>query len=326
MEVRLRIEVSGIVQGVGFRPFVYRLARDHRLAGVIQNNSAGVTIDVQGTSEAVNQFVTRLPIEAPPLARITGITTLETPPKNETEFRIVSSEGGRADTLISPDVAICADCLKELRNPSDRRYRYPFINCTNCGPRFTIVRGVPYDRARTSMSAFAMCAKCQAEYDDPHNRRFHAQPNACWECGPQVELWDESGKHISEGDPIAKAVEALHEGQVVAVKGLGGFHLAADATNRSAVMLLRERKRRVEKPFAIMVPTVENARRFCEVDELREQRAAIIAAADSLASAKRGMRNPAMKLRRILASSVYSFLTLRCIICCLIKENSQLWS
>ncbi len=266
MEIRRRIEVSGIVQGVGFRPFVFRLAESRQLTGTIRNTSTGVTIEVQGLAEAVEEFVTCLPVEAPPLARITGITALEAPTKHETEFRIACSEAGEARTLISPDVATCADCLEELRNPADRRYRYPFGNCTNCGPRFTIVRGVPYDRVRTSMSAFAMCAECQAEYDDPHNRRFHAQPNACWQCGPQVELWDESGKHISEGDPIAKAIEALHDGKVVAVKGLGGFHLAADATNRSSVMLLRERKRRVEKPFAIMVPNVENARRFCEVD------------------------------------------------------------
>lgn len=267
MQVRRQIEVSGIVQGVGFRPFVFRLAKNRGLTGTIRNTSAGVTIEVQGAPQAVDQFVTCLPVEAPPLARITSITALEVPTKDETEFRIVSSEAGAARTLISPDIAICSDCLRELFDPADRRYRYPFINCTNCGPRFTIVRDIPYDRASTSMAVFPMCARCRAEYDDPLNRRFHAQPNACPDCGPHVELWDNSGSNIADGDPVGKAVEALRGGQVVAVKGLGGFHLAADALNPAAVKLLRERKRRVEKPFAIMVPDVATACRLCEVND-----------------------------------------------------------
>jgi hydrogenase maturation protein HypF len=267
-QVRRQIEVSGIVQGVGFRPFVFRLAENRQLTGTIRNTSAGVTIEVQGPAQAVDEFVACLPAEAPPLARITSVTTREihTTP-DDTTFRILSSQAGEARTLISPDVAICADCLKELFDPTDRRYRYPFINCTNCGPRFTIVRDIPYDRASTSMSVFAMCARCQAEYDDPRNRRFHAQPNACWDCGPHVELWDKFGSNISDGDPVAKAVEALREGKVVAVKGLGGFHLAVDALNPAAVKLLRERKRRIEKPFAVMVSDVETARQLCEVTD-----------------------------------------------------------
>jgi len=267
MQVRRQIEVSGIVQGVGFRPFVFRLAKNQRLTGTIRNASGGVTIEVQGTPEAVDEFVACLPVEAPPLARITSITALEAPTKHETEFRIVSSEPGEARTLISPDIAICSDCLHELFDPADRRYRYPFINCTNCGPRFTIVRNIPYDRAQTSMAAFPMCVRCQAEYDDPRNRRFHAQSNACWECGPQVEFWDKSGGNTSDGDPIARAVDALRAGLVVAVKGLGGFHLAVDALNPAAVKLLRERKRRVDKPFAVMVSDVETARQLCEVTD-----------------------------------------------------------
>jgi len=268
MEIRRHIEVSGIVQGVGFRPYVYRLAIGNKLAGHIRNTSAGVAIEVQGHEETVNDFVQRLCREAPPLAHITEVDVKDVPCSPESDFRILKSRGGEEmRTLISADVAICPDCLREMRDVSDRRYRYPFINCTNCGPRFTIVRDIPYDRARTSMSVFPMCPRCQAEYDDPLNRRFHAQPNACWDCGPQLELWDKAGQRIPRGDAIAEAAASLHAGLVIAVKGLGGFHLAVDATNRAAVMLLRERKRRIEKPFAIMAATIEAAGEICEIDE-----------------------------------------------------------
>ena len=267
MDVRRQIEVSGIVQGVGFRPYVYRLATDRRLRGNIRNTPAGVTIEIQGPPETVQNFVEHLPAEAPPLARITSFVVREVACNADADFRIVHSRTGEAvRTLISPDVAICPDCLRELFDPADRRYYYPFINCTNCGPRFTIVRDIPYDRPSTSMAVFPMCPACQTEYEDPLNRRFHAQPNACWECGPRVELWDRSGRKISCRDPIAEAASGLHAGLVVAVKGLGGFHLAVDATNRAAVALLRERKRRVEKPFAIMVPDLAAAQDICEVD------------------------------------------------------------
>jgi hydrogenase maturation protein HypF len=216
----------------------------------------------------VEDFVARLPREAPPLARITDVAVAELPCNGDRDFRIVASRRGEAvQTLISPDVAICDDCLRELLDPHDRRYGYPFINCTNCGPRFTIVRDIPYDRPHTSMAVFPMCPACQAEYEDPLNRRFHAQPNACWDCGPQVELWDREGNRIGSNDAIADAAYALKAGLIVAVKGLGGFHLAADATNPAAVALLRERKRRVEKPFAVMVPNLEAANALCEVDE-----------------------------------------------------------
>ena len=243
MEVRRQIEVSGIVQGVGFRPYVYRLATGRQLSGTIRNTAAGVTIEIQGPAETVQDFVDRLSAEAPPLARITSVAICDLPCNGDHDFSIVHSHGGEeVRTLISPDVAICPDCLREMFDPKDRRYRYPFINCTNCGPRFTIIRDIPYDRPSTSMAAFPMCPACLAEYEDPLDRRFHAQPNACWDCGPRVELWDKSGKRIECRDAIAEAVSGLHAGLVVAVKGLGGFHLAVDATNAGAVALLRKRK------------------------------------------------------------------------------------
>jgi len=266
--VRKAIEVSGIVQGVGFRPYVYRLAFERHLAGFITNTAAGVSIEVEGPAESVEDFVSRLPAEAPPLARITQLAAHEIPACADGEFRILPSRLGEdRRVLISPDVAICDDCLRELFDASDRRFHYPFINCTNCGPRYTIVRDIPYDRALTSMAAFPMCDDCQREYDDPLDRRFHAQPNACWKCGPQVELWDGEGKHIKIADPIAEAAAHLQKGYVVAVKGLGGFHLAVDAMNPAAVSRLREGKRRVEKPFAIMAADLKTVGDFCLLDD-----------------------------------------------------------
>jgi hydrogenase maturation protein HypF len=272
MLVRKAVEVSGIVQGVGFRPYVYRLAVERGLAGQVCNTATGVSIDVQGPQGAVDDFLARLPAEPPPLARITDIKVCEIPCNGDREFRIVSTlRGEPVRTLISADVTVCADCLREMLDPADRRYRYPFINCTNCGPRFTIVRNIPYDRPRTSMAVFPMCSACQAEYDDPRNRRFHAQPNACRTCGPHVELRDLDGNRIEAADPITETVTRLQAGQVVAIKGLGGFHLACDAANADAVWTLRDRKRRVEKPFAVMVPDVDAAERFCQVDNAARQ-------------------------------------------------------
>ncbi len=268
MPVRRHLEISGVVQGVGFRPYVYRLATEYQLAGTVRNTSSGVTIEVQGPLMVVDQFTARLPQEVPPLARITDLAVLEVPCNGDQEFRIISSSTEDAvHTLISPDIATCDDCLRELFDPRDRRYRYPFINCTNCGPRFTITCDIPYDRPRTSMSAFPMCRTCQEEYDDPLSRRFHAQPNACWDCGPRLEWWNSKEGLVSSCDPIAAAAAALKAGLVVAVKGLGGFHLAADATNPVAVDLLRERKQRVEKPFAIMVPDLAAAESLCEISD-----------------------------------------------------------
>jgi hydrogenase maturation protein HypF len=268
MEVRKGIEVFGIVQGVGFRPYVFRLACELHLTGTITNTSAGVAIEVEGPSESVEAFLTRLPKEVPRLARVTRLAVRDLACDHDREFRILASRlGDEHRALISPDVAVCTDCLRELYDPADRRYRYPFINCTNCGPRYTIVRDIPYDRARTSMATFRMCAACQREYDDPRDRRFHAQPNACWECGPRAELWDAGGTPLDVPDAVATAAALVHAGEVVAVKGLGGFHLAVDATNPAAVERLRERKRRVGKPFAIMALDVDSVGQFAEVGD-----------------------------------------------------------
>ena len=269
MFVRKAIEIAGIVQGVGFRPFIYRLATEINLTGFITNTAAGVSIEVEGATDAVESFLSRLPQEVPPLARITSMVVVDRSPGGDADFRILPSRAGEERTvLISPDVALCNDCLAELLDPSDRRFRYPFINCTNCGPRYTIVRDIPYDRAKTSMAVFPMCPDCQREYDDPRDRRFHAQPNACWKCGPHVELWDSAGQRIEPADPILKTIELLAAGAIVAVKGLGGFHLAVDAMNEAAVARLRERKRRAEKPFAIMTPTLASLEEFCELDDV----------------------------------------------------------
>ena len=266
--VRKAVEVTGIVQGVGFRPFVYRLANEYGLTGCIANTPAGVSIEVQGEGEAVERFLERLPKEIPPLAKVTGFAPRDTELKDEQTFQIVASrKGPAAQALISPDVNVCEDCLREMMSPRDRRFRYPFINCTNCGPRFTIIKEIPYDRAHTSMAAFKMCAACQAEYDNPASRRFHAQPNACWDCGPQLMLRGVSGGRIDVAEPIREAARLIQQGSVVAVKGLGGFHLACDAQNEAAVAKLRDRKRRVEKPFAVMVRSVVEAERWCVIDE-----------------------------------------------------------
>ncbi len=266
--LRKAIDVTGIVQGVGFRPFVYRLANECNLAGFIANTPAGVSIEVQGPPDILAAFLTRLPLEIPPLAKITSLVPRDVELQPDTAFRIISSlldQPPRA--LISPDVCVCQECLREMTDPRDRRFRYPFINCTNCGPRFTIIRDIPYDRARTSMDSFKMCAACQAEYDDPGNRRFHAQPNACWDCGPLVQLLDDKGVRLDIADPIREAARLLECGAILAIKGLGGFHLACDAENDATLERLRERKRRVEKPFAVMVRNIENAERLCVVDD-----------------------------------------------------------
>lgn len=264
MRVRRRIHVAGIVQGVGFRPYVYRLATERHLAGQIANTSSGVVIEVEGAPEVVDDFLSSLPLQAPPLAMVTDIRVAEIHHTGKSDFCILPSDpSASVRTLISPDIATCDDCLRELFDPADRRHRYPFINCTNCGPRFSIVKGIPYDRPQTSMSVFPMCPCCLAEYENPRNRRFHAQPNACWQCGPQLEFCDSRGHRLSVEDPIAETVAQLRAGDIVAVKGLGGFHLAVDATNAGAVDRLRERKRRIEKPFAVMVSDLETVSHFC---------------------------------------------------------------
>ena len=267
---RIAINIQGIVQGVGFRPFVYRLATRLNLSGTVLNNPKGVQIEVQGTREQVNSFVTRFQSQVPPLAQITSVTTSEIPVKNEPSFKIIKSLAttGRR-TLISPDIATCAECLEELNSRTDRRYNYPFINCTNCGPRYTIINDIPYDRPNTTMAGFKMCPACQKEYDNPADRRFHAQPNACPVCGPQVSLYKDQTE--LDNNPILTIIEALISGKIVAIKGLGGYHLAVDATNEYAVQQLRKRKYRFEKPLALMVKNVEAANLIADIDENRQR-------------------------------------------------------
>lgn len=269
---RVRVKVQGIVQGVGFRPFIYQLALQHGLNGWVRNQSDGVEIEVSGAAGAVQDFIDSIPAKAPPLARIVFLETADLPFAPLEEFTIVKSSAGRArSTLISPDVCTCGDCLRELFDPNDRRFRYPFINCTNCGPRYTIIQDIPYDRDKTTMARFAMCPECGREYGDPLDRRFHAQPNACWKCGPQVWLEDPAGGKIAgPADAIAKAVALLDAGHILAIKGLGGFHLAVKATDEAAVARLRSRKIREEKPFAVMFPSIGDIRRFCLVNETEE--------------------------------------------------------
>ena len=260
------ISVRGIVQGVGFRPFVYGLAIKHNLRGWVYNTSEDVRIEIEGVAEAIRQFRRDLGTKAPPLAHIENIAVRYHSPRGYESFEIRQSQpqAGKYQ-LISPDVATCQACLGELLNPEDRRYRYPFTNCTNCGPRFTIIEGMPYDRPKTTMRYFQMCPRCQAEYDNPLNRRFHAQPNACPKCGPQVQLVDNRGKLLTDSDPIAAAGQFLREGKIVAIKGLGGFLLACDATSDIAVKTLRQRKNRPSKPFAVMVAGVNEAKKNCYV-------------------------------------------------------------
>jgi hydrogenase maturation protein HypF len=266
-----QIHVRGVVQGVGFRPFVYRLARDHGLTGWVLNHSGGVDIEVEGTPPALDAFVHDLTAQAPPLARIVGVDVRDAPADGYTDFEIRHSvsEAGRYQ-LLSPDIATCADCLQELLDPADRRYRYPFTNCTNCGPRFTIIRDIPYDRPLTTMHPFAMCPDCQREYDDPLDRRFHAQPNACPVCGPH--LWLEADRRLAERDEALRlAGQMLLAGKVLGIKGLGGFHLACDATNPAAVGTLRARKGRPAKPLAVMMATMDDVRRHCSVSDEEEK-------------------------------------------------------
>jgi len=253
---RRRIRIRGVVQGVGFRPFVHNLARRLGLAGYVLNSSAGVVAEVEGAPDALDNFLARLRGEAPPLAHIEEVLVAEIDPLGELDFAIRESQAQEGEfALVSPDVATCPDCYGDFTNPANRRYGYPFTNCTNCGPRYTIIRDIPYDRPNTTMAGFRMCPACQAEYDDPGNRRFHAQPNACAACGPQLSA------------PIAEAQRRLAQGAIVALRGLGGFHLACDARNDGAVRLLRERKRRSDKPFALMARDLAAVEAFCAVSD-----------------------------------------------------------
>jgi hydrogenase maturation protein HypF len=260
---RRRIVVRGVVQGVGFRPFVHRLATRYRLGGFVLNDGSGVVVEVEGEPEALSSFTQGLSEEAPPLASVEMIGASYLPPHGEREFHIEPSADRPAGARIPPDIATCEECLRELWDPADRRHRYPFINCTQCGPRFTIVRRPPYDRANTTMAGFEMCEACRAEYEDPADRRFHAEPIACPDCGPRLALGSASGE-----DALAAAVELLASGRIVAVKGLGGYHLACDATDEDAVARLRERKRREQKPLALMTAEPEE---IAELDEREKE-------------------------------------------------------
>ena len=270
---RLRMAVRGAVQGVGFRPFVFRLATELKLAGWVLNSPQGVFLEVEGARAELEQFLLRLETEKPPRSFIQSLEASWLDPEGLTGFKIRPSEtGGEKVTLVLPDIATCPDCLREIFDPHNRRHRYPFTNCTNCGPRFSIIEALPYDRANTSMKQFVMCSQCQTEYDDPLDRRFHAQPNACQVCGPRLELWDEAGRSLSAHDAaLQAAAAALGEGRIVAVKGLGGFHLMVAAHDDAAVRRLRERKRREEKPLALMAPSLDWIKQTCLVSELEER-------------------------------------------------------
>ncbi len=260
------LDIRGIVQGVGFRPRVFQLARKYQLEGTVANTAAGVVIHVQGRSSAIDAFQHDLVTSPPPLALIADVKTFSRPLADYRTFTIVESDDTtEKSALISPDTAVCDDCRREMFDPADRRFRYPFINCTNCGPRYTIIADVPYDRPCTAMHSFTMCPDCQAEYDDPADRRFHAQPNACPKCGPVVTLYDAGRRVMAVDDSIRKTIKLLMDGYIVAIKGLGGFHLAVDATNEDAVIRLRRKKSREEKPLAVMAADLETVHRFARV-------------------------------------------------------------
>jgi hydrogenase maturation protein HypF len=266
------IAIHGVVQGVGFRPFVYGLASRLQLRGSVKNQTGGVLIEVEGEAPSLDRFLDELANHPPPLAQIDRLSWERRPPHGDRQFRIEpSTDGAPSPVFVSPDIAACDACLAELFDPADRRFGYPFLNCTNCGPRLTIITGAPYDRERTTMAAFPMCPACRREYDDPGNRRFHAQPTACPACGPHLQLLDNHGNLVETGDPLARFLEALCAGRIGALKGLGGYHLACDARSPAAVAELRRRKHRDEKPFAVMVRDAAAAQALCEVSSAEQE-------------------------------------------------------
>ena len=268
----LRIEIRGTVQGVGFRPWVFGLAQRSGIRGVVRNDSAGVSIEAFGTSAALDDFVAALRVGTPPAAHVQSVVFAEIPFSEHSGFSIAGSVAGiERHVSIPPDLATCSDCLTELLDPTDRRFRYPFINCTNCGPRYSIVHDAPYDRANTSMAPFRMCARCQTEYDSPTDRRFHAQPNACPDCGPRLTAMGSRRERIVTTDPIRFAARAIHAGMIIALKGIGGFHLACDATSDQAVRRLRDRKQREHKPLAVMVRDLAQAETIAELSDAERE-------------------------------------------------------
>ena len=270
--VRVHVAIRGAVQGVGFRPFVYRLAHELGLHGWVNNSAAGVFVEAEGDASQVRAFVRRLESDKPQIAFIQSFETTFLDPVGYTNFDIRASSGGEKRALVMPDLATCPACLADILDPHNRRYHYPFTNCTHCGPRFTIIAALPYDRASTTMHAFTMCGDCRREYNDPNDRRFHAQPNACPACGPQLALWNAQGIEIArKHDALMKTATALRAGKIVAIKGLGGFHLMVDARQESAVQTLRTRKRREEKPFALMAPNIDQTLRYCSASEVERR-------------------------------------------------------
>jgi hydrogenase maturation protein HypF len=268
-----KLEINGLVQGVGFRPFLLNLAKQYALTGTVSNTSSGVLAIIEGSLSRLDQFINAIEKKKPPLSSVTRIASKQIPVTGFKDFQIIQSKSSESsNTLISPDVTVCADCLAEMQNPNNRRFEYPFINCTNCGPRFTIIKDIPYDRPKTSMKAFKMCPDCQQEYDDPMDRRFHAQPNACQVCGPRISLMDNKGCkiHLHSENVLEKAGELLKKGKILAIKGLGGFHLAVDARNNEAVRLLREKKQRPHKPFALMAQSFSSLFNHVHVSDMEK--------------------------------------------------------
>jgi hydrogenase maturation protein HypF len=273
MSERLKIHIKGAIQGVGFRPFVFRLAKEINCKGYVLNSTAGVTIEVEGEKASLDEFLLRLEKERPARAVIFSLEHSFLDAVGFTEFTIQQSHNDDdLSAVVLPDITVCEDCLREMYDPKDRRYLYPFINCTNCGPRFSIIEALPYDRINTSMKKFGMCNQCEKEYLDPLNRRFHAQPIACPDCGPQLELWDEAGGAIASGPAaMKKTVAEIQQGKIIALKGLGGFQLLVDTRHPESVLRLRERKHREEKPFALMFRSLESVKQICDVSEFEER-------------------------------------------------------
>jgi len=273
MKSRIHIVIRGAVQGIGFRPFVYRLANELKLNGYVFNNSKGVFIEAEGDEKKLSAFLSRIEKEKPPLSVIISLEHSILDPAGYNNFTIrESEEDDDVSALILPDIAVCDDCLNEMSNPDDRRYFYPFINCTNCGPRFSIIESLPYDRPNTSMKTFEMCDACRGEYENPLDRRFHAQPTACHDCGPQLSLWNEKGESISvKKEALVQSAKLILDGKIIALKGIGGFQLIVDANNDGAIKRLRDRKHREEKPFALMFPDLQSIKNICHISETEER-------------------------------------------------------
>ena len=272
MIIAKKIVVKGIVQGVGFRPFIYKNATKNNLKGFVNNTSKGVFIEVEGYEKDITSFIEEIKHKPPVLSKVTDIKIIDREIEGYTDFKIIESvEEEEAITLLSPDIATCDDCLADISDVNNRRYRYAFTNCTNCGPRFSITKKVPYDRGNTTMDVFQMCSECREEYTEPLNRRFHAQPNGCSKCGPRVFICDKEGQEITSKDPIKDIAKEIKNGKIVAIKGIGGFHLACDAKNKEVINELRKRKKRPRKPLAVMMRGIETVKKYCDVNELEER-------------------------------------------------------